>query len=175
MPRGDQVLGAVDIGEPRAGLVALILTGALPCRLISEEDACLCIPEGARLGVVDGAPALAERGFCMGGAGPLRGRSIGAARTVHGRCSTVARNARAGMVARNWRGRMLRWFMGRRTVRRKPWATPSVGHAGVPASGTILGASAFAATTSRRPRKPSEQAAQLGTAGGIRPRALPWK
>lgn len=67
----DQVLCAADGGKPLSGLVALILARALPRSLISQEDACLGVIESAGPGIVDSAPALAERGCCIDVAGPL--------------------------------------------------------------------------------------------------------
>ena len=68
-----------DGGEARAGALTLLSVSALPSRHIGQELTCLGVVEGTGVGVVDSAFALAERGCCVGGAGPLRGRFIGAA------------------------------------------------------------------------------------------------
>ena len=67
----DQVLGAADGGEPGAGLVTLILAGALPRRQIGQERTRLRVIEGAGQRIVDSTLALAGRGRLICGAGPL--------------------------------------------------------------------------------------------------------
>ena len=75
----NQALGAADGGKPSTRLVAFILPGPLPRRLVGQKRARFLAIEGAGLGIIDSALALAGCGPCIGGAGPLLGCFIGTA------------------------------------------------------------------------------------------------